>query len=243
MTVITGRLREARLYLHYLIAPFRPGVQLPTFEAPQEFTWSINANLDGSELDLIVNEGRRQLDRQRADLEALRGRATALLTLCLAEVGLLSAGAATVFEHRLLIIPWAISVIAVLLSLGGAIALVSARADFNSVSTMGLAAADPPLNRVAALTYAKSVSAGDVTIATRITVFRGAVLLAVIGAILYATVWPATTQDKPTVRNAGHAVSEDSTCTTSTCFWQNQSQKSAMRRMTVRSRLHDSPPR
>jgi hypothetical protein len=81
MDVVTGRLREARLYLRYAIAPFRPGTQLPTFEKPAELKWPIKSDLETPDLDLIIAEAHRQVDRQVANLESLRGRSSALLTL------------------------------------------------------------------------------------------------------------------------------------------------------------------
>ncbi|MER7270985.1 hypothetical protein ACVMYR_28360 [Micromonospora sp. PTRAS2] len=212
MDVVIGRFREARLYLRYAIAPFRPGARLPTFEKPAELKWPIKSDLDTPQLELIISEARRQVDRQRASLESLRSRSNALLALCLAEIGLLSAGANKVFKHGWLIAPWAVSALAVLLALGGAISLLSARADFGGVNLIGLAAADPPLHRVAAKSYATSTGIGDATIAARITVFRDAVLLAIIGAILYAAVWPAVTFQDSDLQQPKPNVSEVAKC-------------------------------
>ncbi|WP_230393846.1 hypothetical protein, partial [Plantactinospora alkalitolerans] len=178
--------------------------------------WPIKSDLDTPQLDLIIGEARRQLDRQRLDLESLRTRSNALLALCLVEIGLLSAGVSKVFKHSWLIFPWAVSVLAVLLALGGAIALLAARADLGGVNLIGLATADPPLHRVAAKTYATSVGTGDVTIAARITVFRDAVFLAIIGAILYAVVWPTVAFQISTLQPSKPTVSEVPTCSTCT---------------------------
>lgn len=137
---------------------------------------------------------RRQVDRQLADLEKVRSRAGALLTLCLAELAALSAGASRVFTHSWLILPWALSAACVLLSVGGAIALLTAQAQFRRVDTAGIALVPPSrARRVAAQSYAEVVGMGEETIATRITVLRDGVLLAVVAALLYASVWPAVT--------------------------------------------------
>lgn len=243
MDVITGRFREARLYLRYAIAPFRPGMQLPTFEKPAELKWPIKSDLDPPQLDLIIGEAHRQVDRQSANLESLRSRSSALLTLCLVEIGLLSAGANKVFKHGWLILPWSASVLAVLLALGGAIALVAARADFGGVKLIGLAVADPPLHRVAAKSYTASVGIGDVTIAARITVFRDAVLLAIIGAILYALVWPAVTFQNPSVQQPKPTVSEVATCSICTPSLQPQPSPPTTQPMTVLTPPQGSPHR
>jgi hypothetical protein len=89
---VDGRFAEARVYLLYVLALLRPGVEAPTFGAPSEFTGDID-RLDDDDLEIVIDEGRRQLDRQLADLERNRSRAATLLTVGLAEIAVLSAGA------------------------------------------------------------------------------------------------------------------------------------------------------
>jgi hypothetical protein len=217
MAAISGRFAEARLYLVYAVSPLRPGVEMPTFREPRPFKWDLDSQLTVDDLKVIVDEGRRQIDRQLADLERLRGRAGALVTLCLVELAALSAGASRIFGSAPLTAVWSLSAMAVLLALGGALALLSAQAKFGRTDTMGLAASKSQVHRVAALSYAKSVSQGEETIATRVTVFRDAVLLAIMGAILYAVVWPATTlstfNEKPSPAATGEQACP--TCTPS----------------------------
>lgn len=241
MDVVTGRWREAHLYLRYATAPLRPGARLPVFEEPTKPEWPLRSELDVPQLDLIMSEARRQLDRQRADLESLRTRSNALVALCLVELGLLSAGASKVFKHGLLIVPWALSVVAVLLALGGAIALVSARADFSGVNIFGLAAAKPPLHRVATKAYVGATSTGDVTIAARVTVFRDAVLLAIVGALLYAALWPVTTFQPSSIQNPRPANSEVSKCPTCTPSWPARSSIPATPTTTSPRQRPESP--
>jgi hypothetical protein len=191
MKIVTGRFAEVRLYLRYAASPLRPGIEVPTFREPREFKWKIDSELLPEDLSVIVDEGRRQIDRQLSDLEKVRSRAGALLTLCLAEVAALSAGASRVFTHSYLIPIWVLSVGSALLSTGGAIALLTAQAQFGRIDTMGIALVPTQVRRVAALSYAKAVGIGEETIATRITVLRDGVLLAILAALLYAAVWPA----------------------------------------------------
>jgi hypothetical protein len=197
MAIVTGRFREARLYLIFAVSSFYPGVQVPTFRKPRQFKWPLSGDLTQDDLTLIVDEGRRQLDRQLADLEHIRNRAGALLTVCLAELAALSAGASRIFAHALPTIAWAFSVVLVVLSVAGAVALLSSQATFGRVDTMGLAVSTSSVRRVAARAYARSVGQGEETIATRVTVFRDAVFLAVLGAILYAVAWPIATLGAP----------------------------------------------
>ncbi len=200
MAVIQGRFAEARLYITYVAALFRPGIGLPTFGEPVEFHPSPDYAYNDDDLKVIVEEGRRQVDRQLSDLEGIRSRAGTLLTLSLAEIGVLSASASRVFSHGALIITaWTLSLILAILAAGGAASIVTSRADFGRINTQSLARVSSPVLRRAAIGYARAVGQGEETIRTRITVFRDSVLLVVLAGILYALVWPLTTfseQDK-----------------------------------------------
>ncbi|WP_329007639.1 hypothetical protein OG271_18160 [Micromonospora rifamycinica] len=220
MHVVKGRLAEARVYGWYVLAVLRPGVEVPTFGQPESFTADIE-RFTPDDLKIIVEEGRRQLDRQLADLEKTRSRAATLLTIGLAELAVLATSANRVF---LLGVParvvWAISALLVVLTIGGAASLLTSRADFGRLETRQLAGGPMPVLRQAALGYAHTVGTGEETVRTRITVLRDGVLLAVTAALLYAVIWPfvtaAKTQPSPVPRPSSNGVSTcPETCTPS----------------------------
>ncbi|MER7282051.1 hypothetical protein ABT369_47240 [Dactylosporangium sp. NPDC000244] len=155
--------------------------------------------MDNDDLKIVVEEGRRQLDRQLADLERTRTRAGTLLTLSLAEIAVLSAGARRVFDHGVVLTcVWATSALLAVLAAGGAISLLTSQAVFQRIDTSYLVLGRRPVLREAALGYAESVGVGEQTIRARITVLRDGVLLAALAAMLYAVVWPFTSgADKP----------------------------------------------
>jgi hypothetical protein len=218
--VIQGRFAEARVYWAYALALLRPGVEVPLFAAPATFTGDIH-KLDGDDLKVVVEEGRRQLDRQLADLEHNKSRAGTLLTLSVGEIAALSATAQRTFQHGLLlIVAWVLSALLAVLAAAGGASLLTSQARFGRLDTPSLAAGRRPALRNAALTYARWVGIGEETVKTRITVLRDGVLLAVLAALLYAVIWPfASTPDGPAGKSStpspSGAVTCPSTCTPS----------------------------
>lgn len=184
------RFAEARVYAYYVLAVFRPGIEVPTFGRPEDFSDSLDG-LTEDDHKILIEEGRRQLDRQLADLEKNKSRAATMLTVGLAEIGLLAAGANRALTHA----PWTgavwvVSALLALFALGGAVSLLTSQAIFGRVDMPAIATGSTPVQQQFAIGYAQSVGLGEETIRTRITVLRDGVLLAVASAMLYALIWP-----------------------------------------------------
>jgi hypothetical protein len=220
--VITAdeRCAEARVYAYYVLAVFRPGIGVPTFGQPEDFTDSLDGLTDDDH-NIVVEEGRRQLDRQLADLEKNKSRAATMLTIGLAEVGVLAAGANRAFAYGPWTgIVWIVSALLALLALGGAVSLLTSQAVFGRVDTRAIASNPMPLQQQVAIGYAQSVGWGEETIRTRITVLRDGVLLAVASAMLYALIWPfisstPSRQSNPQPESTGVSTTCPTTCTPS----------------------------
>ncbi|RFS81394.1 hypothetical protein D0T12_32735 [Actinomadura spongiicola] len=222
MPVITAdkRFAEARVYAYYVLAVFRPGLEVPTFGQPRDFTDNLNGLTDDDH-KVLIEEGRRQLDRQLADLERNKSRAATMLTIGLAEVAVLAAGANRAFAFGLWTsIIWIMSAILALLALGGAVSLLTSQAIFGRVDARAVASGPIPLQQQVAIGYAQSVSWGEETIRTRITILRDGVLLAVASAMLYALIWPfisstPSQQSNPQPKTTGVLTTCPTTCTPS----------------------------
>lgn len=193
MTVITGRCAEARLYLYYVLAVLRPGVRVPTFGKPEQFTASLAAFTADEDLKILIEEGRRALDRQETDLERIRSRATTLLTIGLAEIAVLSALATRTLQHGPLVTTlWCSSGVTVILGIGGAASVLTSQARVGWVDPRQMASGTPPLALAIAYEYLQSLGEGEETVRTRLTVLRDAVLLETLTALLLAVAWPFT---------------------------------------------------
>lgn len=192
MRAITGRLAEPRVYLWHCAAVFLPGVDVPVFAPPAVFDGDLRA-MSNDDLKLIVEEGRRQLDRQQGDLERIRSRGATLVTVGLAEIALLSSGARRAFSAGgWETAAWASAAVLVVLGLAGAAAVLTAKSVFGRTDTAMAAGLAPPVLRPLACAYAEQVGYGEETVRTRLTVLRDAVLLLVVGALVYAALWPFT---------------------------------------------------
>lgn len=120
MRAVTGWGAEARVYLWHCLSVVRPGIDVPVFATLVVFDGDV-AQLTDDDLTIVVDEGRRQLDRQQADLERVRSRAATLVTVALVEIALLSSGARRAFaDGAWATAGWGAAALLVLLGLAGA---------------------------------------------------------------------------------------------------------------------------
>ncbi|MFF1810773.1 hypothetical protein ACFVXW_16860 [Streptomyces sp. NPDC058251] len=192
MPVITGRFAEARLYLRYCASLLHPGRILPTFADPTPYTGNLDHHQE-ADLALLIEEGRRQLDRQAADLDRIRNRAGALATVSLALISAAVAKSADVLTHHwALVAAWAISCALAVLAVVGAAAVLAGRAVFGRMDTRLAAQGPRPTQKYLASGYIEQVSTGEETVRTFLTVFRDAVTLTVTSALIFLIVLACT---------------------------------------------------
>ncbi|MFD8477247.1 hypothetical protein ACFV2E_35195 [Streptomyces globisporus] len=202
MPVITGRFAEARLYLLYCAALLHPGHTMPTFAEPEPHTRDVPP-LSDEELGLLMEEGRRQIDRQMADLDRIRNRSGALATVALALIAAVVGRFADVLgRHWVLIALWAISCLLAVLSVAGAASVLSARAVLGRVDTRLAAQGARPMRASLAEAYVEMVSTGEETVRTFLTVFRDAVTLAVTAALAFFIVLASIELTDSSVKNS-----------------------------------------
>ncbi|WP_406377126.1 hypothetical protein [Streptomyces sp. NBC_00197] len=213
MSTVTGRFAEARLYLIYCAALLHPGRPVPTFSQGAPITIDLDIHSD-EDFAVIIEEGRRQIDRQMADLERIRNRAGALATVALALTAAVVTKTADVMKHHwALLAMWALACALAVLAVAGAASVLTARAVFGGTDARLAAQGSRPVQRYVAEAYAENVTVGEETVRTFLTVFRDAVTLAVSSALVFLLLLaalthnPASTIDKPT---------KEASCPTST---------------------------
>ena len=171
------------IYFAHVIGLIAPGVEIPVFRAHQIAPLPLD---DWSEADLepMIDEGRRQLDRQLCDLERIRGRAQWLLTTGAAITAAL--GTALVAKHPSGTVLWLWVPALVFLACGvaGAGAVMTVRADFMAIDTAVLSTKEPPILKTLATSYSRMLRTGENTVATRLTLFRQAVVYVIVGGYL-----------------------------------------------------------
>ena len=179
----------------FVLALVFGGPVTPTQTNPNE-----PGTMDGHTVDdfkAIIDEGRRQLDNTSANFEHVQGRAQSLLTVALAVLAFTTGawrplGEATGAQRAIATVLFAAAATFVVLGVAAAAAIIAVRADFEQVDTTQASNMASPIFRELALDYATCVKRGEITLATRITVFRMAARYTVWGAVLTAAVYVAT---------------------------------------------------
>ncbi|HWT94164.1 MAG TPA: hypothetical protein VN238_14255 [Solirubrobacteraceae bacterium] len=178
------RLREFAhsqfVFLAHVVSLILPGRQLPLFDADQLIPSDVS-HWDTDELTILIEEGRRQSDRQHTDLQALRGRAQWLFTVAVTALAALCTGLVSTKPNGLPAVLWVAGVIALVYGIGGAASVMVARADLRSIHTAVLSSQRQPVNLALAQAYARMMSEGENTFATRLTVFRQSVVWCLCG--------------------------------------------------------------
>jgi len=194
---VTAWLREtglgARVYFGHVFHLIRPGWPVPSYYRSEELT----ASLDGwraADLQILVDEGRRQADAQLDQLEKIRGRAQWLFTLglllitALAGVGsrVLAGSARAPWWAEAL---WYASLVLVAYGGLGAAAIITVRGDFNAVDSWALSSYESPVLPKVAKDYAEMLRLGENTVNTRISVYRQAVVWTIAGGACGLAAW------------------------------------------------------
>ena len=155
-------------------------------------------SLSQDEWELVVEEGRRQLDAQADRLQHVQGRAQALLTVCLALLAVVVGGYGRIrdesgeFDCWPRVVLWIVGAGLVVVGLALSAAVIAVRADFDQIDTTTLTQKPRPLWRETAKEYANAVKRGEVTVADRVTVYRLATRYTVWGALVTFVVYLVT---------------------------------------------------
>ena len=179
--------RNRRVYAVHIAALFLPGVPVPSHRAHQVVARALDQWRD-EDLRVMVEEGRRQYDRQLADLRDLRTRSQWLFTSGVALLAVIASQFPEVRDEKdvLLSLLWIITAVTSSVGLLGAAAVVVVRADLSRIDSAVLSQRAPPVLASLASDYATMLGIGENTIATRLTVFREAVLWLLLAAVLLA---------------------------------------------------------
>jgi len=175
-----GFRRGQGIYFAHVIALTTPGVETPQYKAHATEPKSLDG-WSSQDRALMIEEGRRQADRQLDDLKEVRGRAQWLFTVGVAVTvaigGVLRADRST--DGRLVL--FVASLLMLVYGLAGAAGIMAARADFNTIDTAVLSHKPLPTERYLAGAYSRILGEGENTVATRITIFRQAVVWIIAG--------------------------------------------------------------
>lgn len=154
--------------------------------------------IDDASLQLIVSQGRWQLDRQQESFRHTTDRAQTLLTVNIVLLGFIAASfhhiaqISGIREIAALLI-WAVGTLFVVLGIAATASVITVAADFDTVDTTKVSNFPHPVLRNVADSYAKSVRLGEITVAARVTVFRQAVRFVCWGTLIAALAYVVAT--------------------------------------------------
>lgn len=172
-----------QVYGLHVLGLLAPGLEIPVLRAHQVSPQSLD---EWSEEDLghMVEEGRRQLDRQLSDLTQIRTRAQWLFTVGAAIIAVAAGAFARVDSTGWVLALWLFALALLAYGVAGAAAILTVRADFKTIDTAVLSASDPPILRALATSYSRMLGTGENTVATRLTVLWQAVVFTILGGYL-----------------------------------------------------------
>jgi hypothetical protein len=176
---ITGR--GQWIYLAHIVGLVMPGVGMPVHTVHQIEPAPLGG-WPAADLDLMIEEGRRQADRQMTDFDRVGGRAQWLFTVAAAMIVTLASRFALHHRSGFHLALWIVGLAFLTLGVAGAAALMATRADFGQIDTAVFSHVTEPRRRELAVAYSRMLRTGENTIATRITVYRQAIVYVIVGS-------------------------------------------------------------
>jgi hypothetical protein len=191
---LTPKPKEWTAYLCNILGLW-PGRQVPVFVVHNVPIGDLS-NWTDAELTLVLEEGRRQLDRLFDEVEKVRVRSQFLFTSTVALLVVVLAGRHTMSaaKNDISLALWALAIAVVGLGMLGTASIIASRKDLRAIDTaMFTTTEERPLLRELVTAHARSVKDSTNTVYTQITMFRDAVLVVMIGAIIYGIAWIVAT--------------------------------------------------
>ncbi len=171
------------VYCTHLVALLMPGVEAEPHEAHKTEPASLDDWSD-PDRERMIEEGRRQADRQLSDLKEVRGRAQWLFAIGAAVTVAIGGAFRADGPTGIRLVLFLASLLLVVYGLGGAAAIMAVRADFKTIDTAVLSHKPRPTVKYLAAAYSRMLREGENTVATRIAIFREAVVWMIAGGYL-----------------------------------------------------------
>jgi len=138
---------------------------------------------------MLLEEGRRQIDSQRSDLENLKSRCQFLLTISLATLALAAATLADAKGSRITLGLWSAAILLLLVGMLGAAANLGTKDAFRIADIVVLSKTNPLSPNCLAREYYQVVKDSFDLVATRYIVYRKAVFLQILASLILLSIW------------------------------------------------------
>lgn len=211
---------ELVVYGQHVTAMFRPGAIGSTHPADRNKPGDL-AGWSSDDRELLVEEGRRQLDRQGNEIERIRTRAQVLFAIAIALLGGAGGLAGKVDSVGSIVLwgVWGAAIVVGAWATLGAAAVVTVAAQIETIHATVLSRSQSPVEPRLASDYAVAVVAGENALAVRLTNFRWSVSFLLISAALafVALAWTQYAGQRPlSEASRSHSVLQTTTSTAPT---------------------------
>lgn len=177
---------ELALYFRHIWSVVAPTSDL---QPPSTYGDLVPGDLDEWDeysLQIMIDEGRRQLDSLAAQFEQTRSRGQYLFTLGLALLVTMAAGAARYNEYFAVFVIWFIGYLLLVVAVLGAAAIVAAPGQLGGIDAVLLSrtSAETDISRVLATAYSRAVIISADSVRVRHSLLRDSIWFLVVGLIV-----------------------------------------------------------
>lgn len=181
---------ELSLYFKHILSLMAPGTTISIPSTYGEIAPGVLDAWSDEDIEVMVEEGRRQLDSLNINFEQVRSRGQHIFTVVLAGLGVASAGATVVIDDLPVFIAWAAGIGFLLVSLLGAAAVFAATAQLGSVDAV-LMSNGPvsQVRRILAAAYLRAIMTSADAVRLRFSMLRDSIWFFTVGVIIEVSVW------------------------------------------------------
>ena len=160
-----------------------PNVKAHTKEPGDTSDWPEDS------LNMLLEEGKRQIESQRNDLENLKSRCQFLLTIGIATLALAAATFADAKDSRITLGLWSAAILLLLVGMLGAAANLGTKDTFRIADIVVLSETRPLFPSSLVTEYCQMVKDSFDLLATRYIIYRKAVLLQILASLILLAIW------------------------------------------------------
>lgn len=182
---------ELKLYFRFVLSLLSPGNPMRPPSTYGDLKPSAIDDWSEDEVELLLVEGRRQLDSLAVGLEQIRSRGQYVFTIALALLVAVGAGGGRFVENLGLLFIWFTGATFILLAFLGAAATYAATGVVSAVDVVLLTSVKPHTNitRDVAASYPRSVMTTADTVRMRFSLLRDAIWFLAVGALIEVVAW------------------------------------------------------
>lgn len=173
----------AHIYMDHIACLIVPSRLPDQFDLNQPAPAPLS-NMTDDDLKVVIEEGRRQIDKQASDLHYIRTRAQWLLTIMIAASAALTNATLANSPNTLVMALWGVGILLLTLAVLGTTSLIVVAARRGGINTALMGNLSTNVLSGLATSYTSQTTVGETTLATMLSVLHRAVFLALVGGYI-----------------------------------------------------------